>query len=446
MATELPLDPARLAALFEVERRARGAESLTALRFVVANETRGIVDYRHAAVLEPALAGWHVTALADVPAADRSTPYVQWLERVAGAVSPGNGGAIDVDPDDLPDWERETWADLSPPCALFVPLAPPDGGAAAWLWVAREAGFADSERYLLEHAGEVYGHAYRALAPRRTRGRLRRWLRSRALWIAAAAVVVAVLAVPVRLTALAPAEIVARDPTVVAAPMSGVVEEVLVEPNARVEAGQPLVRLEDLEARNRYEVAREALEVAQARYRKAQQEAFDSPESRARLATLEAEVNLRRTELRFARRKLDKVVLTAAHAGVAIFDDRSKWAGKPVRTGERILQLADPAERELRVRLPVGDAIVLDRGAPLRLFLDAHPLEPVPGKVVRTAYEPVVTARERLVYKVTARLTEDRPYLRIGLRGTARIDGPRVPLAYYLFRRPLTALRQMVGI
>jgi hypothetical protein len=259
-------------------------------------------------------------------------------------------------------------------------------------------------------------------------------------------VIVAVLAIPVRLTALAPAEIVARDPTIVAAPMRGVVEEILVEPNARVEQGEPIVRLQDLEARNRFEVAREALEVARAKFRKARQEAFDSPESRARLATLRAEVALRETELRFAKQKLEKVVIHADHAGIAIYDDPNDWSGRPVRTGERILQLADPKARELRVRLPVGDAIVLNAGAPLKLFLDAHPLDPLTGEVGRTSYRPVTSGRDQVMYRVTARLSEQRPWLRIGLRGTARISGARVPLAFYLFRRPLTALRQTIGI
>lgn len=446
MANDLPLDANRLSALFDVEQRARAAHTLTSLRFLAVNETRGVVDYRHAGVIEAGLGGLQVHALSDVPAVDRSTPYVQWLERVVAAVPAASEGVVSVQRDDLPEWERDAWSELSPPSAVLVPLAPPGGDPAGWLWVAREAEFTEAERYLLEHLGEVYGHAYRALMPARRPGRWRRWLKSRILWIVAVILLAIVLAVPVRLTALAPAEIVARDPTIVASPMKGVVKEVLVEPNARVEAGQPLVRLEDLEARNRFEVAEESLEVAQARYRRAQQEAFESPESRARLATLEAEAALRDTELRFARRRLNKVVIEAEHDGIAVFDSRSKWAGRPVRTGERILRIADPARYKLRVRLPVSDAIVLDQDADLKLFLDAHPLDPVEGEVVRSAYQPVVTQQDQLVYRVTARLTDDRSYLRVGLRGTARVDGPRVPLAYYLFRRPITALRQMVGI
>ena len=34
---------------------------------------------------------------------------------------------------------------------------------------------------------------------------------------------------------------------------------------------------------------------------------------------------------------------------------------------------------------------------------------------------------------------------RIGLRGTARIEGDEVPLFLYLFRRPIAVLRQAVG-
>jgi hypothetical protein len=35
---------------------------------------------------------------------------------------------------------------------------------------------------------------------------------------------------------------------------------------------------------------------------------------------------------------------------------------------------------------------------------------------------------------------------RLGLRGSAKIDGERVPLGYFLFRRPLLILRQWLGM
>jgi len=40
---------------------------------------------------------------------------------------------------------------------------------------------------------------------------------------------------------------------------------------------------------------------------------------------------------------------------------------------------------------------------------------------------------------------EDLPH-RIGLRGTAKLYGEKVSLAYYLLRRPITFVRQHLGI
>ena len=42
------------------------------------------------------------------------------------------------------------------------------------------------------------------------------------------------------------------------------------------------------------------------------------------------------------------------------------------------------------------------------------------------------------------RITEDA-IPRIGLRGTAKVYGEKVSLFYYLFRRPITYLRQHLG-
>ncbi|MES1927178.1 HlyD family efflux transporter periplasmic adaptor subunit [Salinisphaera sp. T31B1] len=445
MADQEHVDSQRLSALFEIEHRLRGAESLITLRFVVTNEVRGVVDYGHAALLEPGVSGWRITALSDVPAVDRNSLFAQFVERAFAAQDRAEAGPRALDADALGEWERGVWSEVSPSSVLLAPLAGPGREPVAWLWLAREPDWSETDRFMCAHIAEVAGHAFAALAPRRDRAGWLAGLRRRRVAIGLLVLLALVLALPVHLSALAPAEIVARDPAIIAAPMDGVVERVLVEPNARVKAGQALVRMQDIEARNRYAVASEALKVAQAQYDTAQQQAFDDADSRAELAQRAAEVDLRRVQKAYAKQQLDRVVLSADHAGLAIFNDPSDWAGRPVQTGERIMQLADPDSREVRVELPVEDALLLAAGAPVKLFLDSHPLAPVRGEVTRVAYKPVANARDQMVYRVTARLSEQRDYLRIGLRGTAKISGGRVPLAYYLLRRPLTALRQMIG-
>ena len=48
-------------------------------------------------------------------------------------------------------------------------------------------------------------------------------------------------------------------------------------------------------------------------------------------------------------------------------------------------------------------------------------------------------------YRVRAQLTAEAQ-VRLGLRGSAKIAGPWVSLGYFVFRRPLSAARQWLGV
>ncbi|QWN35867.1 HlyD family efflux transporter periplasmic adaptor subunit [Cobetia sp. 4B] len=439
-------DTPRLSALFDVEHRIRRAETLKALRYVAVNESRQVVDYQQAAMVERAGPnGWRVTALANVPSVDRNSLYVQWVEHVMCRYLPDSIEPCVLKPQGMDDWTLDTWREVCPGEVLLVPLEMREG-TRAWLLLAREARWQAAPMNLAAHLGEVLGHALHAFLETRKRRQLRNWLSSSRLWWGALVLLLLILCLPVRLSALAPAELVAKAPRVVSAPMDGVVDRVLVEPNAQVVPGQPLVKLQDIEAKARFKVADQALNVAQARFEQARQEAFGDAKSRASMVALSAERDLREVQRSYAETQLDQVVLKAESAGLAIFDDPNDWAGRPVRTGERIMQLANPAERKVSIELPVEDALVLSQGAPVTLFLDSRPLSPIEGEVERVSYKPVVNGRDQLVYHVSATLNESPDFLRIGLRGTARVSGDRVSLAYYLFRRPLAGLRQALGV
>ena len=73
---------------------------------------------------------------------------------------------------------------------------------------------------------------------------------------------------------------------------------------------------------------------------------------------------------------------------MVLFDSPSEWIGKPVQTGERVMRVADPDAVEIEAWVPVGDAIPLAEGAPLRLYLAADPLTAVQGRVRYMATTP----------------------------------------------------------
>jgi len=255
---------------------------------------------------------------------------------------------------------------------------------------------------------------------------------------------VGLMFLPVRMSALAPAEVIARDPAVVTSPLDGAIESVEVRSNALVAAGERVVQLDTTELRNAARVARRELAVAEAELHEGQQGALRDSEQRARLERLRTQVELQSAKLAYADERLADTSIRAPQAGVAIVDDPGQMEGRPVRAGEELLRIADPESIQLEIMLPVVDALVLDPGADVRLFLDTQPLQPIAARVVRGSYRPETTATGSVAYRVIAMFDED-PALRIGLRGTARLKGEQTTLFYYLFRRPITAARQWLG-
>jgi hypothetical protein len=65
--------------------------------------------------------------------------------------------------------------------------------------------------------------------------------------------------------------------------------------------------------------------------------------------------------------------------------------------------------------------------------------------VKSVSYQAEPTTSGILAYRVKAELDAEDQLPRIGLMGTAKISGNRVPLIYYLFRKPISAARQWLG-
>ena len=262
-----------------------------------------------------------------------------------------------------------------------------------------------------------------------------------------AVLVVLILAIPIRMSVLAPMEIAAKNPFVVAAPSDGVIQDVLVEPGDRVQKGEPLIKMDEVEARNKVQVAQQEVQVAEARLKKANQLAFSNDEGRKELRMAMANLDLKQVQLRYAQDLYSRSAVRAERSGVVVLSDKQSLKGKPVVTGERIMQIADPSETELVIRVPVKDALVLEPGARVKAFLDSDPFGSREARILFADYQALPDTGNQLSFRVVASFIDGsgkKP--RLGVRGTAQIYGDRTVLGFYLFRRPLTALRQWIRI
>jgi hypothetical protein len=149
--------------------------------------------------------------------------------------------------------------------------------------------------------------------------------------------------------------------------------------------------------------------------------------------------------LTYAQELLARSEIRAERSGLLIYSAKSDWLGKPVAVGERLMEIGDPAKSEMKIELPIADAIALRAGGKVSLFLDGDPLRSIEGTIVRTSFRPTLTADQQLAFRSYAKFTDGQPR-RIGVRGIARVDGETVSLWFYLFRRPIAAVRQRIGL
>lgn len=438
-----------LSVLLQLEGMVRAAQTQQELQFFFVNETRRLVPYRQAILLTPptpSTQSYQVLAASSVPVVDRTVPLMQWTERLIRDLRKTSTGPdiCHVTEADCPAGLRPDWKEFTPGYGLWCPLKHPGGQILGGLWLTRDQPWADHEVTVLQRLSEAYAYAWRAVGP--SNSRRWRWGLSRTTtWILAAATLGA-LAIPVPMSTLAPAKIVAKDPLIVSAPIDGVIAEILVLPNTVVSEGQVLFKYEDTTFRSEYEISERNLDVAMAQYRRAAQGSFVEAAQKAEVPLLKAEVELRETERTYAHERLTKVEVKAEQAGLLLYTDKSDWVGKPVVVGQRIMELANPQQLEVRIDLPVEDAIVLREDASVTLFLNANPFSSVPATVSHASYHAEVLPNNTLAYRVTAQLGQESSEFRIGWQGSAKIYGERVTLFTYLFRRPISAIRPWIGL
>ena len=443
-----PINLHSIGTLLQIEQDVRQATSASAVEFIAVNDSWRLVPYRQALLWrvddgdQPALK--LVSGLADLAT---DSPYRQWINQALRQLAPGlaAGKAQPVTRETLAEPLRAGWDEWMASSALLVALPTPTGATVGGLWLVLEQAPDEAQSALVERLAGAYGQALWAWRPRPSawHGALLRWRgRPKRLWLAAALVAL----IPMRLTVLAPAEIIGKDARLIAAPQDGVVARFFVEPNQMVAAGAPLFALEDTDARNRNEVAGKARAVAAAEYLRATQKSFSDGASKAELSSLNARLEEKSAEAQYVKDMLERVQVRAPAAGIAVFSDQNDWLGKPVQTGERILLLADPARVQIAIRLPVDDALSLEPGTAVKLYLNVAPLGTVAGVLTQSSYEPTLTAEGVVAYNLKADLAPGEAVQRIGLKGTAKLYGGWAPLLYHVLRKPLAVARRTLGV
>jgi len=455
-APALPTDNAWASKILSLARHVRQAENEATQRFILVNETYTLVPYQVAIFW---IEGEGVVTQSGVSQVERTSPFITWVDRVCVALN-RQPQAVVVTPAMINEEDVAQWRESLPACALWIPIGESDqedrqGSTEhkprAALLLARDLPWAPTDVALLQEWTQIWGQAWQLLyAPsvRRRMGRGWRWITdlTPVKKLVYAVVLLAFLFFPVRLTVLAPGELVPQEPAVIRVPIEGVVEEFFVVPNQRVTRGESLFKLDLTSLVSRLQVAQQEMQIAAAEYRQSALQSLTDSQSRALLTPQEGRTLERQLETEYLKKLLEKAQIASPRDGIVLFDDPLQWIGRPVVAGEKVMVVASEQKMEIEVWVPLNEAIELEPNASVTLYLNTAPFAPVRGELRYMGHEAVARPDGTYAYRMRARISDPGSAARIGLRGTAKVSGQYVGFAYWVLRKPIVALRQFVGL
>lgn len=444
-----------LAKLIQLEYNCKNCENDTELYYILVNQTRSLVDYDQAVLLTTSLnSKLTPVAISDMTAVDSTSPYVQFVNEFTNYyinLNKENIGEVhNININELDESLKKQIKNYSPSNILWVPLKTIKNNIEIefYLLLFKNSSFNEKEIEIIKHISESYKYFLFSVRKCGLKTFLENFKFKSKYFKYGLLALILVMFIPVRMSVLAPFEVKAKDPFVVTSPIEGAVDEIKISPNEFVKKDQLVVKIKDTDLSNNYEVALRKLETIKAQLHTVKQVSFYDSDRKTEINKLESEVKLKVAELEYAKSQLEKTNIYAKSEGIAIIKNPNDWIGKPVVTGERIFLVAKQKQIELKIMLAVSDALFLQENADVKIFIDNKVFESWDAKISNISYEPELTPENILSYKIIADfndLNQNDEAPTIGLRGTAKIYSDEVSLFFYLFRKPITGLRQFIG-
>lgn len=505
--------------LLELSRYARRAETAVELQYLLANQTRQLVNYR---LLSLWVQGEGIVSVSGVSELDRNSPFVSWLNGLIEELQETEEASY-FESHQVSSYFANEWSQWLPAQIVVIPLGIIRDDRKGIIVLGLETNFSEQDLSVLNEWIDIWRHAWIKLYAPSALSQIEKWRKTLseklpskdqiflyidqvllgfklALWPHLSSfkgifyliklllsiagqyvkkgfaflqqhkllgtieillievqqiyldksrrikwIVIVILLFPVRLSVLVPGELVAANPSVMRSPVDGVIGQIFVQPNQVVNEGDPLFNLDLTTLENKLRIAQQELGVASAEFRSSSIQSLSDAKSRSQLSPQEGRIAEKRLEVEYLQDMLARSQLLAPKNGVVIFDDPSEWIGKPVVAGEKVMIVVADKQVEIEAWLPMNDAIELPSKSPVTLYLNASPLSPVRGELKYAGHEILKRPDGSYAYRVRAVVDNTDPP-RVGLKGTAKVNGPYVPVYYWLLRKPLGYIRQFLGI
>ncbi len=345
------------------------------------------------------------------------------------------------------NWKRlvEKTSGLS---IVWIPITS-NGEPLAGLWLERWGNdtWDESEVEILNAYAQNLRSAWKRFDHLSARRQIAR-LMPRKTTIAIALLLIAALAyLPlISLRVVAPCEIVPKDPTAVAAPVEGVIKEVNVKPGDYVKIGDPLFVYDERIATQNLKVAQKQVAIIRSQYDRMRFRSFKDHAAMEEIQSLKYRLEQEQARLKLAESNISHMRVYAERNGVCMVDHPENWQGRPVQVGERVVTLFQPEKSKVRIFLPEKDNIEFNRNRPLGVILNTAPAKLHKAYLKYVAPQASKGPKGNAHFMAEALFTGQESKIKVGSQGTAIIYGKKVSLLYWIFRKPLASVRQIIGL
>ena len=232
---------------------------------------------------------------------------------------------------------------------------------------------------------------------------------------------------PMRLTG--EAMVAAQHTVTIAAPVDGNVTAVFAHEGQRVEAGQVLGSMNDLQWRVE-------LSSADARYQSAVLTMqADLARGLSQAGADRAQAEYLRAEAERARTRIANAQLRSPIAGVVMTPSIGNMAGAHLDAGAAFAQVLDLSSAVVDIAIPQSDAALLTAGQAAVVKLDSYPQRSWRGAV--TVVSPQAQSGDGVrTFAARVPLKNDDAILRAGMTGRAKVSVGYRPAGYVLLRGP----------
>jgi multidrug efflux pump subunit AcrA (membrane-fusion protein) len=244
----------------------------------------------------------------------------------------------------------------------------------------------------------------------------------------------------------APVRVTPDRPHYIFAPMDGILKDLQVQPGQWVGKDEVLFRYDARVLDKRLDEAYRNVAVARAKLAKLEGAAHRDREARAELPVQRLEVERAEADAAFYAKQRARAEVRSGQPGVVVLDDPDALVGAALQTGQAVLSVADPDQTKIRLWVPASDVGFIQKGAQAAVRLDSDPFHSLPAVIARVGFDIQMSPEGIPSVMAEAIWTGETTEVQPGQKGAAKIYGGTTVLGMQILRKPLIALRSLVGL